>query len=63
MSLLTMDLEEVFAEEPPIAETTLPRLLFFLLTHVLSGFLEGLAPLVAYAYYTFQRWMSGLERR
>ena len=36
---------------------------FFFLTHVLSGFLEGLAPLVAYAYYTFQRWMSGLERR
>ena len=37
--------------------------LLFIDTHVISDFLEGLAPLVCYAYYTFQRWMSGLERR
>jgi hypothetical protein len=37
--------------------------LLFTDTHVVFASLEGFAPLVCYAYYTFQRWMSGLERR
>ena len=40
-----------------------PTLAFFSYLHMSSVLLEGFLPLVSPAYYTFQRWMSGLERR